>query len=85
MGRLQVGPKNGELAVTTVVFAVLVKLIRGPIELKNVQKYGKSPKGGGGVSTKNQKVQNSGLFDKMWGRLYFYFFPNVNVDFKCIR
>ena len=55
MGRLQVGPKNGELAVTTVVFAVLVKLIRGPIELKNVQKYGKSPKGGGGVSTKNQK------------------------------
>ena len=42
---------------------------------------------GGGVSTKNQKVQNSkfGLFDKRGGgRLYFHFFPNINVDFKCL-
>ena len=40
-------------------------LIRGPIKIKNVQKSGKSPKGGG-VSEKNKKIQNLkfGLFDK---------------------
>ena len=39
------------------------------------------------MSQKAEKVQNSkfGLFDKMGGRLYFNFFPNVNVDFKCFR
>ena len=37
----------------------------------------------GGVSTKNQKVQNSkfGLFDMRGGG--YIFFPNENVDFKC--
>ena len=62
-----------------------ILLVREASKLKNVTKSGISPKGGGGVSTKHQKVQNSkvGLFDKRGGRLYFLFFPNVNVDFKC--
>ena len=46
-----------------------------------------SPKGGaGGISTNNQKVQNSkfGLFDMGGGGVQiFCVFPNVNVDFKC--
>ena len=38
-------------------------------ELKNVTKSGKSPKGGGGVSSENRKVHNSkcGLCDKRGG------------------
>ena len=54
-----------------------VNQLREASELKNVTKSGKSPKGGGWVRTKNQKVQNSkfGLFDKRGGRLYFHFFP----------
>ena len=57
-------------------------LLRGPIKIKNVPKSGKSPKGGGGVSEKNQKVQNLkfGLFDKR-GVQIFKFFPNVNEDY----
>ena len=41
-------------------------MVRGAIELKNVPKSGKSPKGGGGITTGNQKVHNSecGLFYK---------------------
>ena len=40
--------------------------LREAIQLKNVTKSGKSPKGGG-VRKKHQKVQNSkfGLFDKI--------------------
>ena len=47
----------------------------------------KVQKGGGGVSTKNQKVQNSKfeLFDKRGGAYIFIFFPNVNEVFKCFR
>ena len=52
--------------------------VRGVVEIKNVTKVGKSPKGG--VSIKNQKVQNSkfGLFDKRGGGgkptfLWFFF------------
>ena len=36
-------------------------------ELKTVTKSGKSPKGGGGVSTKNQKVQNSDFLIRCGG------------------
>ena len=48
------------------------------------QKVEKVQKGGRGQHKKS-KSPKFGLFDKMWGRLYFYFFPNVNVDFKCFR
>ena len=52
---------------------------------KKIPNYGKSPKGRGGVSSKNQKVQNSkfGLFDKRGGGVrIFIFFPNVNAHFR---
>ena len=60
-------------------------MIRGESQMKNVTKSGKSPKGGGGVSDRNQKVHNSkcGLFYKRGGGHIFIFFPNVNVEFKC--
>ena len=50
--------------------------LREASELKNVTKSGKSPKGGGGVSTKNQKVRNLkfGLFDKRGEAIFSFFF-----------
>ena len=54
--------------------------LREAFQKKIIPNYGKNPKGGG-VSSKNQKVQHSkfGLFD------IFIFSPNVNVDYKCLR
>ena len=48
------------------------------------QKVEKVHKGGGGVSKKHQKVQNSkfGLFDKRGGGHIFIFFPNSNAHFR---
>ena len=47
---------------------------KGSIPKKKIPNYGKSPKG---VSSKNQKVQNSkfGLFEKRGGGPNFHFFP----------
>ena len=55
--------------------------LREAFKKKKIPNYGKSPKGGGGVSSKNQKVQNSkfGLFDKRGGGPNFHFFPKC----KC--
>ena len=49
---------------------------KGRVPNKKCHKKWKSPKGGGGVSAEDQKVQNSKfeLFDKR-GRLYSNFFP----------
>ena len=53
-------------------------LVSGAFEKKNVTKSGKSPKG---VSSKNQKVQNSkfGLFDKRGGEAIFSFFSQIQM------
>ena len=50
--------------------------VRGKSQTKMSQKVEKVQKGGGEVSAKDQKVQNSKfrLFDKTVGRLYFPFF-----------
>ena len=58
---------------------VSLKTLRGESQIKNVPKSGKSPKGGGGVSEKNQKVQNLkfGLFDKRGGESKFSIFSQM--------
>ena len=55
--------------ISTMKVSRVVPHLREASELKNVTKSGKSPKGGGGVSSENQKVHNSkcGLCDKMGG------------------
>ena len=57
------------------------------IKKSKIQNWDFLIRGGGGVSSENQKVHNSkcGLFDKRGGGgQIFRFFPNVNVDFKCL-
>ena len=58
---------------------------KGSHQIKKGPKiWKKSKRGGGGVSTKNQKDQNLkfGLFDERGGGYIFIFPPNVNVNFK---
>ena len=59
--------------------------VRGAIELKNVPKSGKSPKGGKGSAQEIKKstIQDVDFLTRGGGRPYFNFFPNVNADFKC--
>ena len=40
--------------------------MRNESQTKNVKKSGKSPKGGGGVSTENHKVHNSTQQNEWW-------------------
>ena len=56
------------------------------MRIKKCPKKRKKSKRGGRVSSENQKVHNSkcGLFDKRWWGQIFRFFPNVNVDFRCL-
>ena len=59
---------------------ILIWRTLGEQSKKNVTKSGKSPKGEG-VSTKNQKVQNSkfGLFDKRGGEAIFSIFSQIQM------
>ena len=59
--------------------------LKGPIELENFTKSGKSPKGRGeGASKKNQKVQNSkfGLFDQEEGGVWIFCFKHLLFLFR---
>ena len=63
--------------------SITCKSCKGSMWIKNVTKSGKSPKGGGGQHQKIKKSKIRNLDFLIRGRLYFHFFPNVNVDLKC--